>query len=662
MVDALKNIMSIITDTITRQVQRAMEPVNAARPLPHFDYVPTTGYELSHQYAHVPSPHHPEKDREASRSNQSGRPYTGNHDRCAAAATRPSGHPVQGQTAKSTTTSTPYVTHSKQTTWLEEQVRGHPMLRRLLPMTASPKPHNARKYCGFHEQNGHTTSECHEMKTALLKLTDKGQIDHFLKKGPCFLNREREFAEPQLRDEECSTEVVATIAGGYEEEISIFIDESSNIAHLKNKNKNKINKKGLHIGPSAILTVLIFRRLSLDIQGVSHLMFRAIPFVGSPDPRPCPADDHRCNRGRPQSSHHPESLEPMSLRPYVPHGVCTALLIALPLALATLLSPSPYRYLSLNLSLNLGNFLFQLMLILLFLQHLPPPLVPGHEALQLSALSRGPYSLNKNLGHSHLVFGDLEGHGHRVGHDEVYGLTSGTWGSFAPNLRGSTHGLRSASRFPRTRGSVTSRPTLCMARRRRLIAPFPPAWAGTKAVVSSWRPSIHGRLRVGKLITVPDEAPVVWITYWLNTDGRTGFEYRPSWLTGSQGATSPILGSALLWAPLARRPSAAPSLALHKIKRSHTQRHSIVHNHGIEDRLQHLRDVGVMSMLCSHANFKTRAEVVIIRGEKVRALRPLKGVSNIFGHHLGTGKVGKMDHFPSLSLSLLSLLSSLSKS
>lgn len=31
------------------------------------------------------------------------------------------------------------------------EVRGHSMLKRLPPITSTPKPHNARKYCKFHE-------------------------------------------------------------------------------------------------------------------------------------------------------------------------------------------------------------------------------------------------------------------------------------------------------------------------------------------------------------------------------------------------------------------------------------------------------------------------------------------------------------------------------
>ncbi|KAJ8431368.1 hypothetical protein Cgig2_002949 [Carnegiea gigantea] len=97
--------------------------------------------------------------------------------------------------------------------------RGHGT-HRSPPMTTPPKPQNVRKYYKFHEQSGHTTIECRELKKALHELADKGQIDRFLKKGPRFLRREQKPTQPQPRDEECSTEVIVTIAGGYAEGIT----------------------------------------------------------------------------------------------------------------------------------------------------------------------------------------------------------------------------------------------------------------------------------------------------------------------------------------------------------------------------------------------------------------------------------------------------------
>ncbi|KAJ8452428.1 hypothetical protein Cgig2_000017 [Carnegiea gigantea] len=140
--------MSTTTDTITRQVseqvKRAMEAANSVRPLPHFDYIPTHGGEPPTGR----SGYHPPVTQSGSRRYRGRTKALG---RCAAA--RRSGRPMQGATTKSTTASTPYATHSRQTAW------GHPMLRRPPPMIAPPKPQNAKKYCEFHEQSGHTTTE-----------------------------------------------------------------------------------------------------------------------------------------------------------------------------------------------------------------------------------------------------------------------------------------------------------------------------------------------------------------------------------------------------------------------------------------------------------------------------------------------------------------------
>ncbi|KAJ8438791.1 hypothetical protein Cgig2_023825 [Carnegiea gigantea] len=71
------------------------------------------------------------------------------------------------------------------------------------------------RYTEWERESGHTTTECRELKKALHELADKGQIGRFLKRGPRFLRREQEAAQLQPREEEYSTEVVATIARGY---------------------------------------------------------------------------------------------------------------------------------------------------------------------------------------------------------------------------------------------------------------------------------------------------------------------------------------------------------------------------------------------------------------------------------------------------------------
>ncbi|KAJ8446584.1 hypothetical protein Cgig2_019737 [Carnegiea gigantea] len=63
------------------------------------------------------------------------------------------------------------------------------------------------------DENGQTTVECQELRKALHELADKGQIDRFLK-------REARALAAELQDKECSSEIVATITGGYAEGIT----------------------------------------------------------------------------------------------------------------------------------------------------------------------------------------------------------------------------------------------------------------------------------------------------------------------------------------------------------------------------------------------------------------------------------------------------------
>ncbi|KAJ8420912.1 hypothetical protein Cgig2_011989 [Carnegiea gigantea] len=70
-----------------------MEAINSVRLLPYFDYIPTHEGKPSHRSERVPSPRCTEREREVSWSNRSGRPYTEQLGRRAAA--RPSGQPMQ---------------------------------------------------------------------------------------------------------------------------------------------------------------------------------------------------------------------------------------------------------------------------------------------------------------------------------------------------------------------------------------------------------------------------------------------------------------------------------------------------------------------------------------------------------------------------------------
>ena len=83
-VDAFKNLMSTMTDTIlqqvTGQVKEAMEAANFARPIPTFDYVPTARCESSHRHALARSHRPSDVVREIARLDMDGRSWDGNCD------------------------------------------------------------------------------------------------------------------------------------------------------------------------------------------------------------------------------------------------------------------------------------------------------------------------------------------------------------------------------------------------------------------------------------------------------------------------------------------------------------------------------------------------------------------------------------------------------
>ncbi|KAJ8421674.1 hypothetical protein Cgig2_004471 [Carnegiea gigantea] len=160
---------------------------------------------------------------------------------------------------------------------------GHPMLRRPHPMTAPPRPQNARKYCEFHEQSGHTTTECRELKKALHELADKGQIDRFLKRGLRFLRQEQTPASPPPRDEECSTEIKVNPTGMIHllvrfgdrnkfkslEVDFLVVDHNLLQSFLKTKAKigtSEIGERGLHVGLSIVLAPFLLGCTSFSFQ------------------------------------------------------------------------------------------------------------------------------------------------------------------------------------------------------------------------------------------------------------------------------------------------------------------------------------------------------------------------------------------------------------
>ncbi|KAJ8432236.1 hypothetical protein Cgig2_007637 [Carnegiea gigantea] len=191
-----------------------MEVVNWVRPPHHFHHIPTNGCESSHRQDWVPSLRYTEREREVSLLDRSGWPYTEQQGR--RTAVRPSGRPTQRATAKSTTVSTPYATHSRHTAWLKEQRPDQSISKERTPVPST--------------RIGARTT--------------------------------------QPRDEKCSTEVVATIAGGHTE--AMTRDEEGR--RKTRKEEEGARKRRGHIRLSTILMTLLLRSKGLSIQGVSCLI------------------------------------------------------------------------------------------------------------------------------------------------------------------------------------------------------------------------------------------------------------------------------------------------------------------------------------------------------------------------------------------------------
>ncbi|KAJ8424033.1 hypothetical protein Cgig2_017720 [Carnegiea gigantea] len=155
-----------MTDTIlsqvTDQVKKAIGAANFARPPPIFDYVPTTGCGPSHRHVPIRSCHHSDEVRERLCPNGLHAICYSFPAYCLEQTSKLEGKPLEGDTLLSIT---------RPRSVLAALLQGRPQ-----PMTTAARPHNTRKYYEFHEQNGHTTAECRELRRALHELADKRQI------------------------------------------------------------------------------------------------------------------------------------------------------------------------------------------------------------------------------------------------------------------------------------------------------------------------------------------------------------------------------------------------------------------------------------------------------------------------------------------------------
>ena len=63
------------------------------------------------------------------------------------------------------------------------QIKDDPTLKWPKPLSSRPKGKKFWKYCRFHEGNGHSTDECHELKGKIEELIQRGKLQEFIKKG-----------------------------------------------------------------------------------------------------------------------------------------------------------------------------------------------------------------------------------------------------------------------------------------------------------------------------------------------------------------------------------------------------------------------------------------------------------------------------------------------
>ncbi|GLT99690.1 hypothetical protein SLE2022_171130 [Rubroshorea leprosula] len=60
------------------------------------------------------------------------------------------------------------------------QIKNKMELRRPLPIRSSPASRDHSRYCDFHQDHGHTTEECHSLKSELEGLARKEMLNDYI--------------------------------------------------------------------------------------------------------------------------------------------------------------------------------------------------------------------------------------------------------------------------------------------------------------------------------------------------------------------------------------------------------------------------------------------------------------------------------------------------
>ncbi|KAJ8426528.1 LOW QUALITY PROTEIN: hypothetical protein Cgig2_022535 [Carnegiea gigantea] len=95
------------------------------------------------------------------------------------------------------------------------EINSNPMPRRPRPIETPAKFKNKNKF--YHEDNGHTTSECYELNGALHELANQGQLNRFLRRGEGGDCNRRDSKGKKDSDANCNAEIIETIIGGIDD-------------------------------------------------------------------------------------------------------------------------------------------------------------------------------------------------------------------------------------------------------------------------------------------------------------------------------------------------------------------------------------------------------------------------------------------------------------
>jgi len=91
------------------------------------------------------------------------------------------------------------------------------MLRRPKSIETAVKIWNKNNYCEYHEDYGHTTSKCHQLKKSIHELVDHGQLNHFLRRGGGRGHNLRDPEGKKDNDADYNTKITATIIRGIDD-------------------------------------------------------------------------------------------------------------------------------------------------------------------------------------------------------------------------------------------------------------------------------------------------------------------------------------------------------------------------------------------------------------------------------------------------------------